>query len=286
MNQMYLQCKPQKSRAILIYFGIARSISYTHENHKKFLIEPLSSAFDLSIHAYFVYQDSILSPKTGENSRIDYSTTSLLNIEKLVLMHDVDRQVESHFRLIKSYGDSGWDNFFSTKNLLKQLISLDAAASAALQEKYKFVVFCRPDLLFENYLCSDFSSIQLLKERNQDTVLLPFWGSWSGFNDRLSICIGTKAIEAYGRRLSQVNNFCDNTSSPLHSERLLAYSLISSDINIKKLDANATRVRDNGVVKTESFAEERVYLNYFIFAHMSLLRRVKRIIKHFIRLMR
>ena len=270
----FLSCC-SRPRAALIYFGVVRSIRFTYDSHQRFLLEPLAKLFDLSVLGFFVQQETISSSKTGEFTVIDYASMSLLGITASRLIPINDVLISEISSSVKSFGDSGWDNFYSTENLIRQLITLDAAASFAALQDHEVVFFCRTDLLIHECIL-DCATINLaLSSSCKDIVYLPYWGAWSGYNDRLALCVGKRSIRAYGQRISLLQEFCTKMSAPLHAERLLAYSLNKFSVSIRPLKITATRVRETGRLKTESFAHQNLYFRYLLFAMVAPLRRMK-----------
>ena len=107
-----------------------------------------------------------------------------------------------------------------------------------------------------------------------DSVYIPFWHGFGGYNNRFSICLGMNAIEAYGRRIEVVHNFINENQKPLHSESLLHYALSRQAIKIFFMSVRAKRVRLGGVIKDESFFIFREMMSVRILFYL-LVTRVK-----------
>ena len=134
--------------------------------------------------------------------------------------------------------------------------SLNTVTGKSLQEQADIVVFCRPDLRYHDSLAPVIESA-LGQVGKQNTVFLPAWQSWGGYNDRFAVAVGAEAIVTYGQRVRQALLYCKLSGQPLHSEQLLKYALTEAGINVDKIPTRASRVRASGRKVWESFGDER-----------------------------
>lgn len=122
---------------------------------------------------------------------------------------------------------------------------------AALADGAEICLFCRPDLTYHDSLLRP---VRRAVAATVPTVFLPYWQAHGGQNDRFAICSGTEAITAYGQRIRYARQFCAETSKPLNSEHLLAYSLARAEIDICRIGNRASRTRLDGTRKYEDFS--------------------------------
>jgi len=240
------------SRKVAIcFFGITRSLSYTHNSIEANVLAPARKLSSPKIYAHFFLQKEIDNARSGEKGRLDPEEYGLLPIDWLKLEEPNHCLEQWNFEGLKAWGDSWDDEFRSLRNLIHQLHSLHTVTQAALDDGAEVCLFCRPDLRYHDSLNGALS--QAL-QANRDMVFLPRWQDFGGLNDRFSICIGPGAIAAYGQRILMTEEFCREGPKALHSERLLAFSLAKAGVRVRRIRARASRVRMNGEQSYEDFA--------------------------------
>lgn len=240
-----------ETRIAICFFGITRSLRYTSYSIDENIIAPAQAFGQTKVFAHFFNQVEIDNPRSGESGKSDVEEYRLLNADWLVI-EEPDNCLEKHnFNQLCAYGDTWNDNFVSLRNLVHQLHSLNEVTKAALDWKPDIVLFIRPDLLYHSSLKRYIGSIL---KCGSECVMLPAWQNWEhGYNDRFAICKFRSAIEAYGKRVGDMHEFCELNKTPLHSERLLRYVLEKSEIKPKRMSARASRVRIGGRLKKENF---------------------------------
>ena len=82
---------------------------------------------------------------------------------------------------------------------------------------------------------------------------MPNWQSFGGCNDRFAITKNYNAALAYASRLDDAINFCDVNKEPLHSERLVDFTLRKNRVKTVGIPITFSRVRNNGEVVKEKF---------------------------------
>lgn len=119
---------------------------------------------------------------------------------------------------------------------------------------YDICLFLRPDLTYHtNFKYYLLDIITRFIENRESHIYIPDWQHYKGINDRFAICVGKKAINAYGRRLNSTLQYCVSENSPLHSENLVKFVLEKSKITPQFIDIKASRTRANGHIVNENF---------------------------------
>lgn len=240
------------SRKVAVcFFGITRSLAHTRASIEAHVLTPTRKLSSPKIYAHFFLQREIDNPRSGEKGQLDHEEHRLLPIDWLKL-EDPDLCLSQwNFEGLKAQGDSWQDDFRSLRNLIHQLHSLNAVTEAALADAAEICLFCRPDLRYHDSLEP---ALTLALRTRGDCVLLPFWQAHGGQNDRFAICVGPKAIAAYGQRIRLAETFCRERAEALNSEFLLDFSLKRAGIPVRTIRARASRVRLDGVQRYEDFA--------------------------------
>jgi hypothetical protein len=233
------------------FFGITRSLKFTYSSILENILAPARGFGDVKTYAHFFDQRQIHNPRTHEFGPLDDQEHKLLSADRLVLEKPDACLKTWDFERLKSFGDAWSDNFGSLRNLVHQLHSLNEVTKLAVSDGVDLVIFARPDLRYHDGLGG---AIRKASRGRGPRVVLPCWQHWEkGYNDRFAICFGDRAINAYGRRIEKAFEYCQSTHSGLHAERLLRYSLLSSDLPPFCTRARASRVRIDGAQVKESF---------------------------------
>lgn len=255
-GKVAIQMKKQECTIAIGFFGIPRSIKHTQSSIQKNIIDSIGAEYQFKIYSAFILQEQISNPRTGEFLAVSREDYGLIKSSHTQLISEHDEELQKYFLSLKGYGDILNDNFRSLNNLVNQLSSLQCLTDLFEEEAHKVCVFVRPDLKYHD------SILPVVKSAincSTDTVFLPDWEPWRGYNDRFAVCYGEKAIRAYGKRLRMSEQYCKHSMSPLNSHRLLKYALEQEGIVVKKISTRATRVRADGTEAEENFTCERNY---------------------------
>jgi len=244
-------------KVAICFFGITRSLTHTIGSIETNILSPARASAEVRIFAHFYRQTIIENPRSGENGSFNQDEHKLLNADWLKL-EDPDHCLEQHaFEELKTFGDSWNDDFRSLRNLVHQLHSIKEVTDAAMEWSPDLILFVRPDLAYHDSLGRE---IARASKSSEPAVILPNWQQWEGgYNDRFAICRGVSAACVYGRRVTQMRDFCIETSSSLHSERLLRFGLEKNKIKPSFMSVRASRVRATGELKQEQFAGPVTY---------------------------
>jgi hypothetical protein len=238
----------------ICFFGITRSLPYTISSIEKNILQPARDLTETKIYSHFFTQVEVENERSREKGRFGMDDHLLLPNNWLCLEEPDSCLHLYSFEKLKEWGDSWNDDFKSLRNLVHQLHSLKIVTQAALSDGADRIIFCRPDLYYHDSL---YDPLKYSLSINRPTAFLPNWETHAGQNDRFSLCVGKEAITAYGQRINHVHEFCLNTYRPLHSERLLDFSLSRAGINIRRIDQRASRIRVGGVKNYEDFSNTR-----------------------------
>lgn len=236
------------------FFGITRSLRHTFPSISANILAPARRLGEVRVYSHFFRQIEVVNPRNGEVGMVDPDEYQLLSSDKIELEEPDTCLAQWNFEDFKRYGDFWSNGFVSLRNLVHQLHSLRRVTNAALADGVPgetLMVFCRPDLRYHDSLAQP---LALAVAAVEDLALLPRWQAWTGRNDRFAICRGVRAASAYGLRVERAQAYCAATGGPLHSERLLAWSLAEAGIPVRTIGARASRVRVDGTERWEDFA--------------------------------
>ena len=241
-------------RIAICFFGITRSLGHTIRSIEEHVLKPAATLGEVHLYAHFFQQARIDNVRSGESGALDPEEYRLLASDWLRLEEPETCLETWHFEAIKRFGDFWEDGFKSLRNLVHQLHSMRQVTLAALAEGADVCLFCRPDLRYHDSLAPALQrAVQSANGPRSPLAQIPVWQSYCGQNDRFALCTGEAAIRAYGTRIEQALAFCQATGRPLHSERLLAWTLDQANIPIRGIAARASRVRLDGSERIEHF---------------------------------
>ncbi len=234
------------SKLAICFFGITRSLSHTIESIEVNILGAAQCVCEPVVLSHFFDQKWINNPRSGEKGAVRADEHALLENDWLRLEKPDACLQTWDYKGLQQFGDAWDDDFQSLRNLVHQLHSLNAVCEEALKRGVEVCIFCRPDLRYHDSLLRP---LKRAIRRGGDVVYLPGWQAWEGgLNDRFAICVGRKAIAAYGQRIQDAGAFCKEANRPLHAERLLEYALSSRGIKVKKIKTRASRIRIDGTM--------------------------------------
>ncbi|PHS59381.1 MAG: hypothetical protein COB03_02850 [Alteromonas sp.] len=242
----------ENKRIAVCFFGITRSLKHTLQNINTHVVNPARKLGEVRLYAHFFDQRCIVNPRSGECCKLDENEYKLLNLDQVTIDQPDEFLAHSDFVQVSRYGDGFGDGFNSLRNLYHQLYSLNSVTAKALEWDPNIVVFARPDLKYHD----SFSRTYKDAIDNKNVIYVPNWQHWDGLNDRFAVAVDTGAIKAYGQRYRAISQYCSETQSCLHSEKLLKYALKSQ--KVKMINIRASRVRSNGGVAKEPFHHHRI----------------------------
>lgn len=238
-------------RIAICFFGITRSLATTLPSIHENVIAPARDLAEVRTFAHLFDVQRVDNVRSGESGEVARDEHLSLGADILLLEPPGSCLERRRFDDIAAHGDFWNDGLKSLSNLVHQLHSLDLATDAALAWSPDAVVFCRPDL---RYLDSFGPWLESALADRQDTVYVPGWQHWGGFNDRFAVCSGHAAAQAWGKRVEAALPYVKTRRRALHGERLLAWRLKRSAVRIRQMNVRAVRVRVGGREVRERFA--------------------------------
>lgn len=238
------------ARVCVLFFGLNRSLSLTGDSINRHILEPLKN-LNVHVDVYTSFMDpggAFVNPRSNEiNVRAEYETVELLKPKASWLIEQAKFDQSFDAINFSSFRDSWNDHHQSTKNLFRQLYSIQYGFREVLKtgSDYDYFLFFRPDLKyldkfkFQKYLAH-------LKASHQDgRVITPGWHSAKGLNDRFALC-DRKGAEVYASRYDFASPYMA-THDLIHAETFLLKRMKAERIRISMLcDERAVRVRASG----------------------------------------
>jgi hypothetical protein len=236
----------------IVLFGMPRSIDPFLESIEHTLLSSIRRVgLKYQIVGKLNLPRRIENSRSGESGIIEQPLKITEIFPDVELMPQDESKVKDFLSKLSKFGDSWSDNFQSLSNLLHQQQSLITGTKLALDTSAEHFVFIRPDLIYHD----DFDQlIKNITSEKTGKVIVPAWQFCGGLNDRFAFAIGRKAAESYGFRLRDADSFVARGNRPLHSERLLAYSLGTRGISVDYMGHRASRCRIDGKIRKEDFA--------------------------------
>jgi hypothetical protein len=231
------------------FYGITRSLKSTIKSINQNILEVCKRQARIKVYAHFYEQLTINNPRTQEQGQLDPDEWRLLQADQIQIDNIDKSHDEEMLSQFSKYGNSWEDEGQSTLNIIRQLHSLKKLTQMMLSDHdFEIAIFVRPDMFYHDELPIG----EIIKKIKADTVFLPGWAFGGGVNDRFSVC-GKSAYLAYGKRIDDAVKYCMKYKKPLHSERLLLYSLARHCSRIRYISTRATRVRSSTVWSDEFF---------------------------------
>jgi hypothetical protein len=200
----------------IIYFGLTRSVKKTHESHKKYI-------FDILHKQNLTYKTYVHTWKTKDGTqnvweniipqKIDYFEYQLLSPD-FYKLDDEDKFLESinmdnyfYKDVWEKNGHSG-NGEWLPKMVSNHLCMLESQKrgldmvkeSVSSGDKYKFIMFIRPDVTIHNDLPID--KIVPIK----DGIYIPNYRHNEGLNDQFAI-MSYEYAHPYGNRIHELSEF-------------------------------------------------------------------------------
>lgn len=244
-------------KVALCFFGITRSLKYTHKLLKENVIQEISKngskngyKIDLFMHTYKIDGKYNNFRAKEFTNNIDNDEHKLLDIQFLQI--DDQNEIKSQLNLnqYRSYPDPWKSRYNSVDNfILAQYSKLQLKNMIKKSEQiYDYVIFIRPDCLYEQKF-----NVSFFDYINDRTICIPdfhLYGKYK-FNDRFCIC-NMKTFEHYSSVFDELLEISKKES--LHSETILGKLFVEKyNLSIKRIPFKFSRVRTNGKIVDEKF---------------------------------
>jgi len=246
------------TRIAVIFFGLARSLPITLGSIRANIFDCNSQdEFSIFSLASLNLVRTVNNPRTSERDvALSPADVHMLDADLYLLAQQNDGAIAEALAAASTKPDTYGNNWISIQNALHQLASIKRGLRtlAALEESFDYFLFARPDLLYLDEI--RFSEL-IAAFSGAGNIAVPAWHSYGGFNDRLAFC-DAAAARHYAERIDLVPGFCGGRS--FHPESLLGYALAHGECKVGLMPVRAKRVRANGEIVAEDFAQSRLDL--------------------------
>jgi hypothetical protein len=220
----------------IIYFGLTRSVRKTHETHKKYVFDVLQKnklTYKTFIHTWKTKDDTQNVWEHKIPHKIDYLEYKLLSPD-FYKLDDEDEFIESICMDDYFYKDASVEwlpimilNYLCM--LQSQKRGLDMVKERVLNgDKFKFIMFIRPDVTIVNELPVD-SIVQ-----NEEKIHIPNHGHFYGISDQFAI-INYKNSDIYGSRFDNIADYRKNQGR-IVAEQYCRYVIQKHKLEINSID--------------------------------------------------
>lgn len=241
-----------RARIAIAFFGIVRSLVTTLPSIEAHVVQPARRHGAVKTFSHLYDVQAVVNPRSGEDGGIpsDAATSLVTDVRKVEDPSDVQSLPLVPYR--NGAYDPYGDDWSSVRNLVLQLHSLHSVTRALSEWQPDVACFVRPDLTYHD----DIGPIVAEAVRpGPPTVWLPGWQSFRGFNDRFAVVRGADGIQRYGRRIEAIEAYRARYDDEIHAESLLRHAL--EGVDVRFVEARATRVRSGGRFERESFRHDR-----------------------------
>jgi hypothetical protein len=237
--------------AIVILYGLPRSLVWTHHSINRNAIGPLEALADkVTRVAHFNAPTVIHNPHSRERGmRFNQPDYSLLDPDRLMVVRQDNAAITDLLERFRTH-DIRARGIESHIALLHALRSLEAAYALAQDvpgPPGDIFLFLRPDLEYiDPWPAADLVPRLLSGEID---LACPSWHSFGGLNDRYAVA-NRKGAAVYASRLGLLDEVIA-LGEPRNSEEILKYAADKAGLKVGEFDSRAFRVRTDGLTMTE-----------------------------------
>ena len=203
--------------AILLYGLLPRSINYTFDSFKKYIVSPLLNLGDVDIYYHSWFVETINNPRTNEidipisfEDLKNYLPDAIGKIEDqkiFDLSFDWTEYIDNNplnDGVIKNRGIGDNDikseitllNFFRSLESQRQVFNI----FKNVNKNYNRIIISRPDLKFLNKIIVSDEPIK------SNEIIIPNFHHWGGINDKFAIG-SINSIEHYCSRIKDAHHW-------------------------------------------------------------------------------
>jgi hypothetical protein len=250
-------------RACICFFGMNRSLSGTIGSIRRNIYAPLERrGIPFEVFGAFMEPGApftnVLSGETGCVTEDSYHLLGKASVTRI----DQRRFDETFdFSAALAGPDIYRDGHASSRNICRALHALDTVTgmwqASGQGGAFDLFLYLRPDIVYHDPL--PLGSILKAHARfGPDLMMVPYWESWKGLNDRFA-CLGRNSALRYGGRIREVGAFVAQSPVGLHPESFVAYVArsVPGFEEQPSLMMRGSRLRANGRLMPERFIAER-----------------------------
>lgn len=225
----------------IIYFGLTRSVKKTHESHIKHVFDVLKReklSYKIFMHTWKTNDDTQNVWQDIIPEKIDYTEHLLLSPD----FYKIDNENEflDGVNMDDYFYKDVWDKhgYKPEGEWLPKLVSnyicmLESQKRAfemvkATGDKYKLVMFIRPDITIHN----DLPLYKIIP--HHDTIQIPNHSHFEGIQDQVAILNYEHAC-IYGRRIDELAEFRKNNGK-IVAEKYCKYIITKYNMVVNDLD--------------------------------------------------
>ena len=247
----------------IVYWGLMRTIKKTHQSQLNNIFKVLDEnniTYKTFMHTWKLKNNKQHKWNTTITKEIDYDEYKLLPIDFFKIQKQQKfletLNIEHYYYKQESikhgqiwWGDLNIKGESPPRMIINYLCALESQKRALLMvekyvkkgNKFKYVMFIRPDAKFENKIPIRKLNVILEKTPNNKNILIPNFGHFGGFNDRFAITHYNEAY-IYGKRIDELANY-RKIKGRLHSETYLKYIIDKHNLNVNLFDFNFDLMR-------------------------------------------
>ena len=194
---------------------------------------------------------SFCCSRNRENGEPIYPTSlqQALRLPAGAVLYESREEAESSLdmKALTAAGDPWPENPTSLRNFALQLRSIAVVTRLWLRRaaSYRFVLYLRPDVLFD----TDLDLPRLAPTLREYTIATPAWHQWGGLNDRFAFGAPI-AMMAYALRGARIPEYVCGGRKP-HSESFLAWYFEQQGLENMNSSVVFRRVRAGGLVEDD-----------------------------------
>jgi hypothetical protein len=232
----------------IIYCGLTRSVTKTHESHKKYLFDILKKhnlSYKTFMHTWKTKNDVQRVWEKIIPQKIDYLEYKLLNPD-VYKLDNQDEFLESinmdnyfYKDVYEKMGHSHNGEWLPqlVKNHLCLLESQKRGFDMVtkMNENYKFIMFIRPDITIYNELPID----TIIS--NCDKIHVPNHSHYEGINDQIAI-LNYDFAHVYANKIDEIAEF-RKTNGRIVSEKYCKFIITKYNMKINEINFNYSITR-------------------------------------------
>lgn len=234
-------------RIALAFWGLTRSLKYTVDSIKKNILNELERhgiEYCIFMHTYR-FEGPYSNPRTHERQiHLNFEEYQLLNPDVVTIDDQDEVKKNLDLKAYRTKGDPWRNKYASLDNFVCALYSkkkvTEMVENHVDASSFDYVMFLRPDV---KYLVP-FTPV-FLEKVTDDTIAIPNFHMFCGFNDRFAIC-NRETYTKYGKLFDHLLAFSQRASP--HSETMHARMMKHYNIKIAPINFFFNRVRATGAM--------------------------------------